>query len=164
MWTRPENVREVSDDPEMRALVWGWHQRRPGFNSATSCTFEEMVGPNGWHYMFWWDGRPLVCVSLQEHRKDGYEVFVAAAEKTHPQRVKDALAFVGDRLMQNPNCRLASWVPANHRAAVRLNRQFLNYEIEREADGERWLRFGADLSTWWAKRHGQEIQNPRTSV
>lgn len=151
-----ESVREISDDTDLCRLVWAWHQRRPGFNPETSCTFEELTGEHGWHYMFWWEGQPQVCVSLQEHRPHGYEVFVAAAEKTHPQKVKDALAFVGDRLMAHPLCRLASWVPAQHRAAIRLNRLFLNLELEKEIDGEKWYRFGADYPQWWAKRNGKE--------
>jgi len=155
-------VREISDDPEVCEMVWQWHQRRPGFDRDNGLTFADMIGAHWWHYLFSFDGTPLVCVSANEHRPHGFEIHVAAASGTHPARTIEAVQFVGDRLMADPECRLASWCPAKHRAAVRLNKHFLTYETSEEINGERWNRYGSSSPEWW-KRHGKESKSSPTS-
>lgn len=157
------NVKEISDNVALCALVWSWHRRRPGFNPADGITFADMLGEDWHHFLFWFDGRPQVCVTANERRPNGYEIHVAVAEGTNPARTIEAVGFVGDRLMENPACRLASWCPATHRAAVRLNKHFLNFETSKDINGETWSRYGSSSPEWWEK-HGQRIENAAASV
>ncbi len=157
------NVKEISDNVALCALVWSWHRRRPGFNPVDGITFADMLGEDWHHFLFWFDGRPQVCVTANERRPNGYEIHVAVAEGTNPARTIEAVGFVGDRLMENPACRLASWCPATHRAAVRLNKHFLNFETSKDINGETWSRYGSSSPEWWEK-HGQRIENAAASV
>lgn len=144
------NIEEISNNQHACELVWSWYARRPGFDTG-----EWLLGDDWWHYLFYVDGVPQVCVSINERRPMGYEIHVAAAKKTNPNHTRAAIRFVGDRLTTHPLVRLASWCPANHRAAVRLNREFLTEEIRTEVVGQEWIRFGASAREWW-DRHGHD--------
>ncbi len=156
-------VKEASDDREMHDMIWSWHLRRPGFTFPADAGPDSYIGPEWRNYCFYFDGTPLVCVSAEEKRAYGYEIHVAAAPGCHPKYVRQSIKWVGDLLTRNP-CRMASWCPAYHRAAVRLNRQFLRYERDFTTDdGTLWRGFGAD-QTYWNQRHNNGKQNETTAV
>ncbi len=149
-------VREISKDAKFHEEIWNWHQRRPGFNFDSGQSAKDFLGADWRNYCFFWETFPLVCISIQERCPNGFEIHVACAAKTHPDRTKQAVKWIGDLLTAKPNVRLISWFPKKHVAALRLNRHFMEYETELNVDGETWVRFATNTDAWKARfaKHG----------
>lgn len=147
-------VREISDSPSLCAKVWEWHRRRPGWQDQDSEWFTKAIGSDWFHWLFFVDNAPTVCVSANKLSEHCYEIHVAAAKGADPRLVRQFVGDVGDHLTNDPHCRLVSTCPAKHRAAVRLNRHFLTQESEQEVDGQTWVTFGLSAQEW-KERHGR---------
>lgn len=148
-------VKEISNSPAFHTMIWDWHKRRPGFAETQEVGPEHYTGYRWRNYAFWFDdGEPQVCISINEREVFGYEIHIAAAPKTKPLYVRWAVRWVGDLLTQN-DCRIISYFPKSHRAAARLNREFLHLEAEIMVDGEPWVRYATSAQEY--RRRFKEV-------
>lgn len=146
-------IREISDSTPMLEILQAWHARRPGFTAEDEAFYQNAIGSDWRHFMFWVDHKPTVCFSIQQLGEHCYEVHTAAEIGASPHLVRQFALDCGSYMMGNPQCRLVSKCPADHRAAVWLNKRFLNLESEQTVDGRKWLTFGSSAQEW-DQRHG----------
>lgn len=154
--TKEFAVREISTDKTVHESVWEWHRRRPGFDESAGVGPEHYLGDRWRNYLFSFDSIPKVGISVNEREAFGYEIHVAVAPGTKPKETRVAVRWIGDLLTRH-DCRIISYFPKEHKAAKRLNREFLTYEAQVDVDGVPWVRY-ATTAKEWRERFKEDVE------